>query len=197
MSTTTVRNSAREAQARELQDLLQKVKEQRDRLFYYSEEEELQKREPKRGGWSVLETIFHINRVNASYLDQLRGDFPRGTPGPAKTSWVGKMLLKTLKPGIEEEPEISYWKMKSPAAADPLKLQKKGHAVVADVIFREFVTDLDVLAKWIARYPEEELEKARIRSLVPFLKVNGWDVLLICLHHTSHHLRQAQRIIER
>lgn len=196
MSSSSPATKAREVQAQELKRLLQQIKDQRDQLFYYSEEEELQKRESKKGGWSVLETIFHINMVNGNYLDQLSGEFPKEPQGPAKTSWLAKMLLKTVRPGRDDSPKGSYWKIKSPAVTDPLKLQEKGHAVVAEVVFREFVTDLDTLAKWIERYPEEKIEKARVQTLVPLLKVNGWDVLQICLHHTSHHLRQAQNIIE-
>lgn len=195
MSPQSPVNGPREAQAQELKRLLQQVKEQRDRLFYYSEDEELQKRESKKGGWSVLETIFHINLVNGSYLDQLRGEFPKAPQGPAQTSFLGKLLLKTVQK-TGQGSEQSYWKVKAPAAIDPLKLQKKGHAVVAEVVFREFVTDLDSLAQWIDRYPNEQVEKARVQTFAPLLKINGWDVLQICLHHTSHHLRQAQKIIE-
>jgi hypothetical protein len=159
--------------------------------MYYAEEEELYKRENKKRGWSFLEIFLHVNLLNDFYLCQFPASLAQASRPQARSTWVGGQLVKaTQKPRGQK----SLLPMRAPAAVDPLKKQEKGHALVADVIFRELITDLDTLGGHLEQFSQYAYEDLCIQSLAPFLKVNGWDALQIIPYHLQRHLAQARAL---
>jgi hypothetical protein len=181
----------RQAQVAPLLSLHKDLKEELQNLMYYAEEEELYKRENKKGGWSFLEIFLHVNLLNDFYLCQFPASLAKATRPQARGTWVGGQLLKaTQKPRGQK----SLLPSRAPAAVDPLKKQEKGHALVADVIFRELITDLDSLGQHLAQFPTYAYEELRIQSLAPLVKLNGWDALQLIPYHLQRHLAQARAL---
>lgn len=186
--------TALEAQAH-LQSRLAECRKQLEELFYYCEEEDLKKRLPKKGSWSITEVLFHINLVNAAYL--------KGMPSQEALSQAdGQRVLKRsflgnrIEQSMALKPDGSMsFKMKTPAVSDPLKAQKRGHAAVENVVFREIISDLDAIESYIKVLHEKNLEKHPVPTLFPILKVNAADALFILLEHELRHLGQAKGIL--
>ncbi len=187
--------TAKESQ-QELVKLWQECRKELEDLFYYCEEEDLKKRLPKKGSWSITEVLFHINLVNGHYL--------KGMPKPEslasadegrslKRSFIGKQLEKSMR--LKSDGSMKM-KLKSPSVSDPIKAQKRGHAAVEKVIFREVLTDLDQIKSYIDLVADKKLEAAKVPSLLPILKLNAADVLFVTLVHELRHLAQARRILE-
>ncbi len=187
--------TAIEAQ-KHLNTLWQKCRHELDQLFYYCEEEDLKKRLPGKGSWSITEVVFHINLVNAAYLKNMPSlevlddaDVNR----KLKRSFLGRRIEKSMQ--LKADGTIGF-KMKTPSVSDPLKAQKRGHAAVEKVVFREILTDLDELNSYIEVLDQKKLEAHSVPTLYPILKVNAADALFILLEHELRHLAQARRILE-
>ena len=186
--------TALEAQTH-LQSRLAECRKKLDELFYYCEEEDLKKRLPKKGTWSITEVLFHINLVNAAYLKGMpKMDRLKSASGdrPLRRSFLGKRIEKSM--ALKPDGSMSF-KMKTPSVSDPIKAQKRGHAAVEGVVFREIISDLDELESYIQVLHETDLEKHRVPTLFPILKVNAADALFILLEHELRHLGQAKGIL--
>ncbi|QNR24425.1 DinB family protein [Croceimicrobium hydrocarbonivorans] len=185
---------AQEAQAH-LNQLWQKAQKQLEELFYYSEEEDLKKRlDPK--SWSVTEVLFHINLLNESYLKNMPNiESLADADGnrSLKRSFVGRKLEKSM--ALKPDGSIAK-KYKTPSLSDPIAAQKRGHAAVEQVIFREIVEDLKTIKQYIDILDGKALEKSKVPTLFPILKVNAADSLFILLKHELRHIAQAKRIMQ-
>lgn len=186
--------SRSETVAKALNDLEQ-LKKDVNKLLYYSEGEDLKKRENKKGGWSGLEIIYHINQVSGHYLQEI--DRAAENLGPSsrselKTSWLGRKMLASLGPLSKSKKAIRF---KSPAKVDPLKLQEKGFAISEDVIFRELLKDLDTLEKHLKQLEEKNYDQQKIKTLISWLKVNAGEAQLLVLNHTQRHVEQIQKLL--
>ncbi|WP_421753941.1 DinB family protein [Croceimicrobium sp.] len=185
---------AQEAQAH-LNQLWEKAQKQLEELFYYREEEDLKKRLAP-NSWSVTEVLFHINLLNAAYLKNMpsidslsKGNKERSL----KRSFVGRKLEKSM--ALKPDGSLGR-KFKTPSISDPIAAQKRGHAAVEQVIFRELVTDLKTIKQYIDILDEKTLEKSKVPTLFPLLKVNAADSLFILLEHELRHIAQARRILK-
>lgn len=178
-----------------LQSRLAECRKKLEELFYYCEEEDLKKRLPKKGAWSITEVVFHLNLVNGAYLKgmpemaNLKG---ANADRELKRSFLGKRIEKSM--ALKPDGGIGF-KMKTPAVSDPLKAQKRGHAAVEKVVFREIIRDLDALESYIKVLDSKALEKYKVPTLYPILKVNAADALFILLEHELRHLAQAKVIL--
>lgn len=179
-----------------LRELWQQTRSELDDLFYYCEAEDLKKRLSKKGSWSITEVLFHINLVNSHYLkgmpvfSSLSQD---AKDRSLKRSFLGKRIENSMR--LKEDGSIGL-KMKSPSSTDPIKAQKRGHAAVEKVIFKEILEDLDRIKKYIELLADHKLEVQKVPTLFPILKVNAADALFIMLVHERRHLAQAKRILE-
>jgi hypothetical protein len=173
---------------------LKMLREKLDNLLYYSEEEDLLLKEDKPKGWNTLEIIDHINLVNGFYLKQLgakAGGTEAADKEPPRSGFLGKYLTNNFKPNTSGGKGTKF---KSPASVHPLKRQEKGLKPIVGVAFRQIVEDLDVIEKHLTALQTKRYERLRIKTLVPWLKVNGYDALAIMLSHTDRHLEQAKSI---
>lgn len=177
----------------------QAIKAKADQLFYYSEGEDLRKRESKKGGWSLLEVIFHVNCVNAYYLNQMTGigaSRKNGVAKPYPYSLVGRLLLRSVR-GLDEKARPRKGRVfKSPRKVDPHYLQKKGIAVAEQVVFRDFLRDWEQMGEYLQQLPLSPLEQNQVRTLIPIVSINQAETLELLLKHTYHHLLQAERILK-
>jgi len=178
-----------------LRSLLEKCRKDLDALFYYSEEEDLKRRGADAKSWSMVEILFHINLVNGAYLknmpqiDKLEA---AASDRNLKRSYLGRQIESSMALKPDGGMKI---KMKTPSISDPRKAQKRGHAMVEQVVFREILTDLDTIRAYVDILDQKALEKTRVATLYPILKVNGADALFILLEHELRHLAQAARIL--
>lgn len=174
---------------------LETLKSQVNNILYYSEGEDLLRRENKKNGWNSLEIIYHINQVNAHYLTEIEKaalNLQNSSQTKLKTSWLGRKMLATLGPLSEKKSGIKF---KSPAKVDPLKRQKKGFAISEDVIFRELLKDLDTLERYLSQLAEKNFDERKIKTLIPWLKINAGEAQLLVLNHTQRHVEQIQRLL--
>lgn len=170
---------------------IEEIRSRLDRLFYYAEEEDLKKR-PHAKAWSVAEIIHHINLVNQHYLNQLPAlDMVASATKDRelKPSWFGAKFQGMMS-------TKSKMRFKSPAKTDPIKRQAQGFATVEGVIFREILSDLEMMKKYIQALPEKSLEKVKLQSLVPLLKFRVPEALGVMLNHELRHLDQAERVLK-
>lgn len=174
----------------------QECRNQLDALFYYAEEEDLKKRLPGKGQWSVTEVLFHINLVNGAYLRNMPS-LDRLADAQAqrdlKRSFLGKQIEKSM--ALKADGGMRF-KMKTPSVSDPIKAQARGHAAVENVIFREILQDLESIKSYIEILDVKNLDAHRVATLFPILKINGADVPFVLLEHELRHLAQAKRIVE-
>lgn len=174
----------------------QECRQQLDNLFYYAEEEDLKKRLAGKGQWSVTEVLFHINLVNGAYLKNmpaLDALSAASADRELKRSFLGKQIERSM--ALKPNGGMRF-KMKTPSVSDPIKAQARGHAAVEKVIFREILQDLESIKSYIEILDHKNLEKHKVATLFPILKVNGADVPFVLLEHELRHLAQAKRIVE-
>jgi hypothetical protein len=178
-----------------LLERLDTIEKKLDRIFYYSEGEDLLKTEGV-GTWNVIEVFFHINLLNESYLDQ----FPKAVQkaqaaktASIKRSWIGKKLEEACLLDANDKP-IKY--SKSPQATDPKAKQKAGFAVVEKVVFQELVQDLREIRNYTKLLDSKNLDQLKVKTLLPIVKVSMADALFIMIEHTNRHIEQASRILK-
>ncbi len=178
-----------------LLERLDTIEKKLDRIFYYSEGEDLLKTGPS-GTWNVLEVFFHINLFNESYLDQ----FPKALQkaqeaktAPLMRSWIGKKLEQACLLDANDMP-IKYRKTRQ--ATDPKAKQKAGFAVVEKVVFQELVQDLREIRNYAKLLDSKNLEQLKVKTLLPIVKVSLADALFIMLEHTNRHIAQASMILK-
>lgn len=187
--------TALEAQAH-LMNLWQNCRTKLDELFYYAEQEDLKKRLPAKGSWSVSEVFFHLNLLNAAYLENMpKAEQLKDAEGSRvlKRSFLGKQLERSM--ALKPDGGMRM-KTKTPAATDPIAAQKRGHALVENVVFQELLSDLDSIKKYIELLDQKALEKEKVATLFPILKINAADALFVLLEHELRHIAQAKRILE-
>jgi len=175
---------------------LEQLREQMNQLFYYAEEEQLLIKEDKPNGWNTLEIVYHINLVNAPYLKQIEALKSKAPKAPAnsapRSTFLGRYMLKSFRLAPEGEKKGMKWK--SPASVDPIKQNEKGFKPVTNVVFRQLVQDLDQIETYLKEAQELALEKLKIKTLIPWLKINAFDALQIMVAHGQRHFKQAKSI---
>ena len=178
-----------------LLERLDTIEKKLDRIFYYSEGEDLLKTEGA-GTWNVLEVFFHINLLNESYLDQFPKALQKAQAAKTssiKRSWIGEKLEEACLLDTNDKP-IKY--SKSPRATDPKAKQKAGFAVVEKVVFQELVQDLREIRNYAKLLDSKNLDLLKVKTLLPIVKVSMADALFIMIEHTNRHIVQASRILK-
>jgi len=171
------------------------IEKKLDAIFYYSEGEDLLKTE-KPNGWNVVEVFHHINLLNESYLDQFGPQLKIAKPatnGKIKRTWIGKKLLGASLLGENDKVLKSF---KSPKAVDPKAKAKAGIAIVEKVVFQELLRDLKEIRGHAELLASKNLDQLKVKTLLPFFKVNMADALFIMIEHTNRHIVQAGRILK-
>lgn len=179
-----------------LMNLWQNCRNKLDALFYYAEQEDLKKRLPQKGSWSVSEVFFHLNLLNAAYLEKMpKAELLQDAEGSRvlKRSFLGQQLERSM--ALKPDGSMRM-KSKTPALTNPIAAQKRGHALVENVVFQELLSDLDSLKKYIDLLDQKALEREKVPTLFPLLKINAADALFVLLEHELRHIAQAQRIVE-
>lgn len=171
------------------------LRQETEQSFYFLNKEELALK-PSAKGWSILEIFKHLNLTNHFYLqqaEQKQNAYAPASRDELALSWLGRWAVRQMEPNPEGK--LRY-KMKSPAMSHPQKGAQKEQALVADVIFRDFMDDLERLKKLLQLFPEKKVEKVKIQSLAPLIKMRLSDAIPFLITHAERHLRQAQGNLE-
>lgn len=174
---------------------IEALRKNTEQSFYFLNEEELSLK-PGAGGWSILEIFKHLNLTNHHYLaqaEQKQDTYAQASGKELALSWLGRFAVRQMEPNTQGK---MRYKMKSPAVSHPQKGVQKEQALVADVIFRDFMDDLERMKRLVSLFPDKAVEKVKIQSLAPLIKIRLSDALPFLIAHGERHLRQAQGNLE-
>ncbi len=183
-------------QSEYLSDLRHKAREIRNdaqKSFYFLEAEDLRRR-PAPDKWSIIEVFAHINIVQACYITNLSMalDMAEDNEGDdTYLSWLGKKFINGLTP----QEGVIKWKVKTLKIADPIHRAKKGIVINENIVFKDFINDIEELEDLIIKAYDKDLTSIRVPTVLPFLKINIADALGFCLAHTERHVLQARNIL--
>jgi len=165
-----------------------------EKLFYFLEDEELLFI-PEGELWSAIECIEHINNVNEVYLPQLTKicQLENAKERESLTlsgfqKWVGKKMAPLSSAGSQ---------VPAPKSIQPRRLRNPDLKIAPQKVMENFISDLSQLEKIIRIIPHsKELSNARVRSVVPAVKLKALTAIEILVPHIQRHMEQAQRILE-
>ncbi len=183
-------------QSEYLSDLRHKAREVRNdaqKSFYFLEAEDLRRR-PAPNKWSIIEVFAHINIVQAFYIKNLTEalkDAADSDGDETQLTWLGQKFINAMAP---QEGSIK-WKVKTFKKIDPIYRAKKGIAVNENIVFRDFINDIEELEELIIKAYDKDLTSVKVPTLLPFIKLNIADALGFCLAHTERHVLQARKIL--
>lgn len=164
--------------------------------FYYLESEELHYK-PNPKSWNIIEVFEHLNLVNGYYLkalDRAWDKLPDTTDVGFKISWMGNKMVKSMEPKNGKRP----FKMKTFQKTDPLVLQeKRGNKLIDHIVFQDFMNDLKQFKVLLEKHKEKDMQAAKIKSIIPILKLKGGDALAFIIAHMERHLLQAENLLNR
>ncbi len=161
--------------------------------FYYLEAEALRYK-PAPDKWSISEVMEHINLVNHFYIKSLSKAVHAATDGEEavlRYTWFGKKFARTMAP---RKGEVTN-KMPTFRKINPVARAKQGYAVVEKVVFQNFMDDLDQLSELLKQAREKKVNRARIKTFAPLLRLSFGDGVEVLLNHTDRHLVQAGRVL--
>ena len=183
-------------QSEYLSDLRHKAREIRNdaqKSFYFLEAEELRRR-PAPNKWSIIEVFAHINIVQAFYIKNISRALDKAPDyegDETKLSWLGKKFINGMTP----QDGIIKWKMKTFKKVDPIARAKKGITLNENIVFKDFINDIEELEELIIKAYDKDLTAVKVPTFVPILKLNIADALGFCLAHTERHVLQARNIL--
>lgn len=179
-------------QRQRLETILEQVRKE----FYYLESSELRYRESE-GKWNILETFEHMNLVNGYYLKNIGQKLNKmadGTPEEKIPSdWLGRKIADSMKP---KGRKISL-KMKTFRKIDPVRRQKAGIAIVENVVFQNFINDMEEMDQLLELALTKRIKGQKVPTFFPWLKISLWRAFDFAISHAERHVVQAQNIADR
>lgn len=170
------------------------IRNEVQKRFYFLETDELRQK-PADGRWSIIENIVHINLVQAHYTDHIAAgleEAPEVNHDEVHFTWLGRQLIQALAPQDGER----RFKIRTLRKVNPRYRAKKGIAIDEKVAFQDFIADIEQLEELMIKAYDRDIEKVKIPTLVPLIKVNMADAFAMVLAHTQRHLLQASELIE-
>jgi hypothetical protein len=183
-------------QSEYLSDLRHKAREIRNdaqKSFYFLEAEDLRRR-PAPGQWSIIEVFAHINLVQGFYLANIANALeqaPENTGDNTQLTWLGQKFIKGMAP----QEGIIKWKVKTFKKIDPVYRAKRGVAINENIVFRDFINDIEEMEELIIKAYDKDLTALKVPTFFPILKINLADAMGFSLAHTERHVLQARNIL--
>lgn len=180
-----------------LADLRKKTRSIRNDVqknFYFLETEDLKYR-PAKNKWNIAEIFAHINLTQEYYLKNIAAGLekaPEVNHDEVSFSWIGKKLTDGMEP---KEGTIRF-KVPTFPSLDPLKRSKKGVAINEQVIFSDFINDMEEMEDLMIKAYDVDISSVKVKTFMPLLKLNIADALSFNLAHTERHVLQAQKLLE-
>ena len=139
--------------------------------------------QPDPASWGVAQCCDHLERTGIPYHRQLRtalaGDLPKGN-GRYRPSAFGRWFIRAAGPGAKP---LKAFGALLPDAPDPEAPQR-------------FLTQTEELRSIIeaVRDRDVDLQKVRIRTLLPLVSTQLGVVLTLLVAHDERHIDQAERV---
>ena len=184
-----------EAFLESLKDKISYIKSETESRFYYLESEDLNYK-PSPEKWNIIEVFEHLNLTNEHYLKELNNvikeapSFSESSSKRFRLSWMGKQMVKSMEPRSGKIP----YRMKTFKKTNPLTFEKQGRKLVDHVVFQDFMSGLEQFMVILDAAKDKRLQKLKIRSLIPVLKLKTGDALAFIIAHIERHLEQAGKL---
>lgn len=175
-----------------LEDKITGFKTVIEKHFYYLESEDLLFK-PDQKSWNTIEVFEHLNLTNEHYLKEFSialNNTQNSTPKQFKLSWMGKRMIASMQP---KEGNIPF-KMKTFKKTDPLVLQAKGRKLIDHIVLQDFIQGLDEFLEILKLTKQKDIQRIKIKSLIPILRLKVGDAFGFIVAHMERHLLQAQHL---
>lgn len=162
--------------------------------FYFLEMEDLRYR-PAKNKWTIAEIFAHINLVQSFYLKNIATALDKAEEvnhDEVHFSWIGKKLTEGLTP----KEGVIRFKVPTFPKLDPVRRSKKGVAIKEQVIFSDFIADMEQLEEVMIKAYDYDISAIKVNTFLPLLKLNIADALTFNLAHTERHVLQARKVLE-
>ncbi|HSP88694.1 MAG TPA: DinB family protein, partial [Ignavibacteriaceae bacterium] len=134
--------------------------------------------------WSIGESLEHLIRTNAKYIPVYKKNLlpdKRNNNINFKQSFVGKLILKTVKPDYKK-------KFKTPASFNPIG------STIKETIVNDFINQTNEIAELAEKINPISMKEKITSPFSKLVKYNIGDSLLIIAYHNLRHLQQAERV---
>ena len=141
------------------------------------------------GKWSMLQCIKHISLATGVYVKNVEGKLSSNSnqedSGKFKGSWKGRLFAKmnAPKPNGDIPNKLKTFKFMEPS-------QELNREEVID----EFITVHQKFITLIKQSASIDLDKSRVQTALPVVKLRLGDAYLFLLAHTKRHVVQLKRI---
>lgn len=184
-------------------DLLNQLKEDNQEIIqtvenhFNDKDAALLNKKPTEKKWSVLECIEHLNKSHSIYSRQFSEHLgekkqDKDQPEFLKPTWIGKYLYKSMKPkdGVIRAKMATMGKMKPDTELGKVSELDK------DKVLNHFLEMQREIQKCLEHAEDRHLQKIKIQTEIPLLKMRLGDAIRFIMAHTQRHILQAERALE-
>lgn len=142
---------------------------------------------PNANSWNTLECLEHLNRYAAYYNPEFEKKMKASSLPSTTTFKSGKLGYKFAQDMLPKEgmKTINTFKSKNPINTN---------LITSDVITC-FINDQNKLLELLELAKTKSLEKIKIQTTIPLLKLRLGDTLRFIIHHNERHIVQIKNIL--
>ncbi len=147
-------------------------------------ENEIILKKPTSDSWNTLECVEHLRRYADFYVPVISTGLKNSTlenTNEFKSSWLGDYFAKAMLPGSKK---MTTFKSKNPLG-DQIKKES----------IDQLIAHLNTLNEAIELAKSKDIRSIKVKTTIPFTKVNVGDALRVVIYHDERHVGQIRRIL--